>query len=182
MWAWQISDLRGWACDPQSYYFQSELHVFWRNPERCWSRGSKMIFLGLFSCDCVRREIISPVHLQSLGVEFECFSLDFPNGFLDGVQTFIYWHALVDSHSQSLFSTFSFWQWLKLKRRTIPSVSNHGEQFELSYFAGGSVHQLLWNNLAVFCKFKHALWLNDSIPSHLPKRNKKTYPHKDMYI
>lgn len=50
--------------------------------------GSKMIFPGLFSCDCVRREIISPVHSWSLRMEFE-ISLDFTNGFLDSVHTFI---------------------------------------------------------------------------------------------
>lgn len=39
-------------------------------------------------------------------------------------------------------STFSFWQWLTLKRLTIPSVSKHVEQFALSRFAGGNVKMI----------------------------------------
>lgn len=47
---------------------------------------------------------------------------------------------------KALVSSFSFQQWLKLKRLTIPSVGRHVEQFELSYFAGGNVKmiELLW--------------------------------------
>ena len=62
------------------------------------------------------------------------------------MQILTYLEASVINILKALFSTFSFQQWLQLKRLTIPSVDKHVEQFELSHFAGGNVKmiELLW--------------------------------------